>query len=78
MAIASTRTGELPRRQVRRGAQPADAAAREHRRTPYHVALEEDGKINVFDVWESQEKFEAFERRFMPILGELAVDPGRR
>jgi hypothetical protein len=42
----------------------------------YHVALEVDGKINVFDVWESQEKFEAFGATLMPILGELGVDPG--
>jgi hypothetical protein len=43
----------------------------------YHVALETDGQINVFDVWESQEKFEAFGATLMPILGELGVDPGK-
>lgn len=42
----------------------------------YHVALEADGKINVFDVWESQEAFDAFGATLMPILGELGVDPG--
>lgn len=41
-----------------------------------HVALEEDGKINVFDVWESQEAFDAFGATLMPILTELGVDPG--
>ena len=42
----------------------------------YHVALEADGKINVFDVWESQEAFDAFGATLMPILTELGVDPG--
>lgn len=40
------------------------------------MALEVDGKINVFDVWESQEAFDAFGATLMPILGELGVDPG--
>jgi hypothetical protein len=44
----------------------------------YHVALETDGKINVFDVWESQEAFDAFGATLMPILNELGVNPGTR
>jgi hypothetical protein len=42
----------------------------------YHVALETDGKINVFDIWESQEAFDAFGATLMPILTELGVNPG--
>jgi hypothetical protein len=42
----------------------------------YHVALETDGAINVFDVWESQEAFDAFGATLMPILSRLGVDPG--
>jgi hypothetical protein len=42
----------------------------------YHVALETDGLIQVFDVWESQELFEAFGATLVPILTELGVDPG--
>ena len=42
----------------------------------HHVALESDGLIQVFDVWESQEAFEAFGATLLPILGELGVDPG--
>jgi hypothetical protein len=52
----------------------AGAAAPDGR--SYHVALEVDGKINVFDVWESQEAFDAFGATLMPILTELGVDPG--
>ena len=42
----------------------------------YHVALETDGEINVFDVWESQEAFDAFGATLMPILNDLGIDPG--
>ena len=39
-----------------------------------HVALDsgEDG-INVFDIWESHEEFEAFGATLMPILTGLGV-----
>jgi hypothetical protein len=43
----------------------------------YHVALEADGNIHIFDVWESQEAFEAFGATLMPILTTLGVDPGQ-
>ena len=52
----------------------AGAAAPEGR--TYHVALETDGEINVFDIWESQEAFDAFGAALMPILTELGVNPG--
>jgi hypothetical protein len=39
-----------------------------------HVALESDGQIQVFDIWESQEEFDAFGPTLMPILAELGVE----
>ena len=42
----------------------------------YHVALETDGQIQVFDVWDSQESFEAFGATLLPIMAELGADPG--
>jgi len=42
----------------------------------YHVALESDGEIQVFDIWESQEDFDAFGATLVPILGELGVQLG--
>jgi quinol monooxygenase YgiN len=42
----------------------------------YHVALETNGQIQVLDIWESQEAFEAFGQTLVPILSELGVDPG--
>jgi hypothetical protein len=42
----------------------------------YHVAMESDGLVQVFDVWDSQESFEAFGATLMPIMTELGADPG--
>ena len=43
----------------------------------YHVALETDGQIQVFDVWDSQESFDAFGETLVPIMTALGVDPGQ-
>jgi hypothetical protein len=42
----------------------------------FHVALETDGEIQVFDIWESQAAFEAFGATLLPILAGLGADPG--
>jgi hypothetical protein len=42
----------------------------------FHVALESDGAIQVFDIWESQEDFDAFGATLVPILAELGVELG--
>jgi len=42
----------------------------------YHVSMVVDGHIEVFDVWESQEAFEAFGAVLVPILNEVGTDPG--
>jgi hypothetical protein len=39
-----------------------------------HVALDSgEGGMNVFDIWESHEEFEAFGATLMPILSGLGV-----
>ena len=43
----------------------------------YHVALETDGQIQVFDVWDSQESFDAFGETLLPIMAALGADPGK-
>jgi hypothetical protein len=43
----------------------------------YHVAMEADGLIQVFDVWDSEESFEAFGATLLPIMAELGSDPGQ-
>jgi hypothetical protein len=42
----------------------------------HHVAIESNGNIQVFDVWESQEKFDAFGATLLPILAGLGADSG--
>jgi hypothetical protein len=43
----------------------------------HHVAVETDGLIQVFDVWDSEESFQAFGATLIPIMTELGVDPGQ-
>ena len=43
----------------------------------FHCAMEADGEIKVFDVWESMEEFEKFGEKLMPILVGLGADPGQ-
>lgn len=40
----------------------------------FHVALESDGAIQVFDIWESQADFDAFGETLLPILGDLGLE----
>jgi hypothetical protein len=42
----------------------------------YHCAFMADGNLRVSEIWDSQEKFEAFGQRLMPILAEVEIDPG--
>jgi hypothetical protein len=42
----------------------------------FHVALESDGQIQVFDIWESKEQFEAFGQTLVPILSGLGIEMG--
>ena len=38
-----------------------------------HVALESNGEIQVFDVWDSQEEFDAFGETLIPILAKAGI-----
>jgi hypothetical protein len=42
-----------------------------------HTGFAVGDGVQVFDVWESPEKFEAFGEHLMPILGELGIDAGQ-
>jgi hypothetical protein len=41
-----------------------------------HVALEVGGQIQVFDIWESPEVFQAVAGTMGPVFAEAGVDPG--
>ena len=43
----------------------------------HHSSFGPPDALMVYDVWESQEAFDAFGATLMPILGELGVDPGQ-
>jgi hypothetical protein len=43
----------------------------------YHCAFTADGNLRVSEILDSQEKFEAFGPRLMPILAEVGIDPGK-
>jgi hypothetical protein len=53
-----------------------DAGAGSPKGRTLHLALETDGSINVFDIWESQAEFEAFAAPLMPILEGMGVNLG--
>jgi hypothetical protein len=60
--------------EVIRQLEQAGAGAPEGR--SYHCAFDGQGGLHVFDVWESQEAFEAFGQTLMPILAAADIDPG--
>jgi hypothetical protein len=40
----------------------------------YHVAFTSGGDIRASEIWDSQEQFEAFGERLMPLLTEMGVE----
>jgi hypothetical protein len=42
----------------------------------FHCAMEVNGSIQVFDVWESMEQFQKFGDTLLPIMSKLGADPG--
>ncbi|MGI9022974.1 MAG: hypothetical protein ACR2HV_07050 [Acidimicrobiales bacterium] len=43
----------------------------------FHAGFHVGDGIHVFDVWDSQETFEAIGQHLMPILAEQGIDPGQ-
>jgi hypothetical protein len=43
----------------------------------YHASFGAKDKLMVFDVWSSQAAFDKFGKTLMPILQQLALDPGQ-
>jgi hypothetical protein len=42
----------------------------------YHVCFLAEGNLRVSEIWDSQEQFNAFGERLMPVLAEVGIDPG--
>ena len=43
----------------------------------FHCAMEVDGAVSVFDVWDSMEQFQKFGEKLVPIMKQLGADPGQ-
>ena len=43
----------------------------------FHCAMEADGDIHVFDVWESIEQFQEFGETLLPIMSKVGAEPGQ-
>jgi hypothetical protein len=42
----------------------------------HHSCFGDDGKLMVYEIWESPAHFEAFGPTLMPILQDIGVNPG--
>lgn len=42
----------------------------------YHVCFGSGDKLQVFEIWDSQEVFEAYGQTLMPVLQEIGINPG--
>jgi heme-degrading monooxygenase HmoA len=43
----------------------------------HHSVFGPEDHVMVYDVWDSQEDFDAFGQKLMPILTEMGIDPGQ-
>jgi hypothetical protein len=43
----------------------------------YHACFGSGDKLQVFDIWESQQAFDKFGETLMPILQEIGLDAGQ-
>jgi hypothetical protein len=39
----------------------------------YHVCFGSDGDLRVSEIWDSQEQFDAYGKRLMPVLAEVGA-----
>lgn len=58
---------EVMHRLQESGAMPADGF-------DYHVAFLSEGQLLVSEVWDSPEQLEAFGKRIMPLLADVALE----
>jgi hypothetical protein len=61
--------------QARKGldASGADTGGRKH-----HSCFGEEGQLMVFEIWESQDNYDAFVKFLMPVLQEVGIVPSSR
>ncbi len=54
-----------------------DAGAGSPKGRSYHVCFGDPDSVQVTDVWDNMEDFQAFGEKLMPILHSLGIDPGQ-
>jgi hypothetical protein len=74
LGIYITATGFTQEKYDRTTAQIEEAGAGAPEGRLSHVALETNGEIQVFDIWESQAAFDAFGATLIPILTAAGIE----
>ena len=65
--LTTEKYDESIRRLEQAGAWPPDGL-------DYHVFFGSEGNLRVSEIWDSQEQFEAFGERLMPILTDVGIE----
>ncbi|MGA8371003.1 MAG: hypothetical protein WB765_12805 [Acidimicrobiales bacterium] len=51
-----------------------DDSGASHDGRKHHSCFGEDGQLAVYEIWESEEKYEAFTKFLLPVLQEVGVN----
>jgi hypothetical protein len=60
--------------EIHRRLEAAGVGLRDESGRVHHSCIGEDGDLMVYDIWASQDAFEEFGGKLMPILAELGVE----
>jgi hypothetical protein len=67
-------TKNMTLEQHNKGRELLEAAGAPEGEMKLHACFGEDGKLQVFDVWESPEAFDAFLAHLGPVMEELGIE----
>jgi hypothetical protein len=77
LALRFTPTGFTKAKYDEVNKQLAAAGAAAPKGRSYHVCYGDPNGVNVTDVWDSMEDFQAFGNTLIPIMQSLGLDPGQ-
>jgi hypothetical protein len=69
-SLTAAQYDEAIRRLEEAGTVPADGVE-------YHVCFGSEPNLRVSEIWESEEQWQAFGEKLMPILAEVGIEPGQ-
>ena len=61
--------------QYNKAVEALDASGANLEGRKHHSCFGEDGQLMVFEIWDSQESYDAFSKFLMPILQEIGIVP---